>query len=264
MNSATVLTAGLLADAEGIAHGFFTREGGVSSGDYTSLNVGLGSGDAADNVLENRHRIAHYLGAVWQGEPAADVVTAYQVHSARAVIVDQPFASDARPEADALVTAIPGMAIGVLTADCTPVLLADPAAKVVAAAHAGWRGAVGGILASAVEAMEQLGASRQRIRAAIGPTIHQQNYEVGPEFKRQFLDAAPGNARFFALPPGGQREHFDLPGYCRLRLEDLAIGEIEDLELCTYKNESLFFSYRRKSHRNEADYGRQISAIVVT
>lgn len=263
MIDGTVLEAGKLADIPGIKHGFFTREGGVSGGDYGSLNVGLGSDDNRADVIENRRRIAAHLGARVDGAPYADIVTNYQVHSAEAVIVDRPFAS-APPKADALVTNTPGLAIGALTADCTPVLFADPDAGVVAAAHAGWRGAVGGVLGSTVEAMEQLGAKRERIRAAIGPVIHQDAYEVGPEFKQQFLDQAPGNAAFFAIPPGRERDHFDLPGYCRQRLSDANLSMVEDIEKCTYENESLFFSYRRKTHRNERDYGRQIAAIVVS
>jgi YfiH family protein len=260
----TVLQSEALAGLNGVRHGFFTREGGVSDGDYGSLNVGFGSDDNRDQVAENRHRIAGHLGAHVDGVAYPDIVTNYQVHSAEAVIVEKPFGSDAAPKADALVTRTPGLAIGALTADCTPVLFADPVAKVVAAAHAGWRGAVGGVLGSTVEAMEKIGASRDRIRAAIGPTIHQNAYEVGPEFKTQFVDQAPGNAQFFVIPPGQKRDHFDLPGYCQHRLRALGLGFVEDLGQCTYSNESLFFSYRRKTHRNERDYGRQIAAIVVT
>ena len=260
----TVLKADNLSGLGGIQHGFFTREGGVSDGDYGSLNVGLGSDDARDRVIENRRRVAAHLGASVDGQAYPDIVTNYQVHSAEAVIVEAPFTPDARPKADALVTNRPGLAIGALTADCTPVLFADDEAKVVAAAHAGWRGAVSGVLESTVAAMEQLGARRMCIRAAVGPTIHQANYEVGSEFKAQFLQQAPGNAQFFTIPEGSERDHFDLPGYCRRQLSQLDLGEIEDLGQCTYGNESLFFSYRRKTHRSEPDYGRQISAIVLT
>ena len=259
-----VLQADTLGRLDGIRHGFFTREGGVSEGDYASLNVGFGSDDVRDRVIENRRRVAEHLGAGVDGQPYSDIVTNYQVHSADAVIVDAPFGPEGPPKADALVTDRPGLAIGALTADCTPVLFADCEAKVVAAAHAGWRGAVTGVLASTVAAMERLGASRARICAAIGPTIHQGAYEVGPEFKAQFLEQAPGSAQFFVIPSGRERDHFDLPGYCRHRLHQLGLGQIEDLGQCTYEIESLFFSYRRKTHRKECDYGRQIAAIVVT
>lgn len=259
----TILEANILSELAGIRHGFFTREGGVSSGDYTSLNVGLGSDDDREKVIENRRRIAAHLGARVADEPFADIVTNYQVHSADAVIVEAPFDKDHVPKADALVTKTPGLAIGALTADCTPVLFADPDAGVVAAAHAGWRGAVAGVLTSAIETMESIGADRSRIRAAIGPTISQPNYEVGPEFKEQFLKQAPGNAQFFKIPEGRTRDHFDLPGYCRQQLGKIGLQHIEDIGRCTYADESLFYSYRRKTHRNEQDYGRQIAAIVV-
>lgn len=264
MINGTVLSANAFSDIPGIRHGFFTREGGVSGGEYDSLNVGLGSDDNRTDVLENRRRVAEHLIAGLSGKPYPDIVTNYQVHSAEAVIVDGPFGPDGPPKADALVTNTPGLVIGALTADCTPVLFADPDANVVAAAHAGWRGAVLGVLASTVDKMEQLGARRDRIRAAIGPTIHQENYEVGPEFKAQFLAQAPGNAEFFHIPKGRERDHFDLPGYCRHRLKQIGLAQTEDLGLCTYASESLFFSYRRKTHRSEKDYGRQIAAIVVT
>lgn len=262
--SGTVLEAGALSGLPGIRHGFFTREGGVSSAIYNALNVGLGSDDVRADVIENRRRVAAHLGAHHGGGPLADIITNYQVHSADAVVIDAPFGPEGAPKADALVTRTPGLAIGALTADCTPVLFADPKAGVVAAAHAGWRGAVSGILANTVAAMESIGADRTRIRAAIGPVIRQDAYEVGPEFKAQFLDQAPGNARFFKRPPGHDRDHFDLPGYCRDRLVALDLARVEDLEHCTYANESLFFSYRRKTHRDEPDYGRQIAAIVVS
>ncbi|MFY0611967.1 MAG: peptidoglycan editing factor PgeF [Hyphomicrobiaceae bacterium] len=264
MINGAVLEAEALSGIDGVRHGFFTRQGGVSAGDYDSLNVGLGSEDKRDDVIENRRRVAAHLGAQVDGQAFPDIVTNYQVHSADAVIVEAPFGPDGPPKADALVTNRPGLAIGALTADCTPVLFADDVAKVVAAAHAGWRGAVSGVLAGAVVAMEELGASRSRIRAVIGPTIHQDAYEVGPEFKAQFLAQAPGNAQFFMIPPGRARDHFDLPGYCAQALQQLGLAHVEDLGHCTYADESLFFSYRRKTHRNEGDYGRQIAAIVVT
>jgi YfiH family protein len=260
----TVLQAEALAGLDGVRHGFFTREGGVSRGDYAALNVGLGSNDVRGDVVENRRRVAAHLGARVDGQAYPDIVTNYQVHSAEAVIVDAPFGAAGPPKADALVTNRPGLAIGALTADCAPVLFADAAAGVVAAAHAGWRGAAAGVLASTVAAMEQLGARRDRIRASIGPAIGRDNYEVGPEFKARFLEQAPGNAQFFAIPPGRARDHFDLAGYCRHQLDGFGLERVEDLGRCTYADESLFFSFRRKTHRKEADYGRQIAAIVVT
>lgn len=264
MIEGTVLQSEALCAHSTIRHGFFTREGGVSEGNYGSLNVGFGSDDKRERVAENRRRIAAHLGARVNGAEFPDVVTNYQVHSAEAVIVEVPFGADGPPKADALVTRTPGLAIGALTADCTPVLFADPVAKVVAATHAGWRGAVAGVLDSTVETMEKLGARRDHIQASIGPTIHQPSYEVGPEFKAQFLAQAPGNAKFFKIPPGKDRDHFDLPGYCAERLRGLELGLVEDLRRCTYADESLFFSFRRKTHRKELDYGRQIAAIVVT
>lgn len=253
-----VLTANNLS-GDGIAHGFFTRQGGVSKGDYDSLNCGYGSDDERASVAENRRRISEHLGS-----SLPDVTTVYQVHSAEVVHVEEPFAPDTVPKADALVTTTPGLPIGALAADCTPVLFADPHAKVIGAAHAGWRGAVAGVLAATVDAMEQLGADRTRIAAAIGPTIHQPNYEVGPEFEAQFLEQDASHERFFTTFAEGGRPHFDLPGYCRHSLEAARIGSILDLDRCTYADDSLFFSFRRKTHLSETDYGRQISAIVIT
>ena len=244
--------------APGITHGFFTREGGVSDGLYASLNCGLGSSDERDRVLENRRRVAATLG-----QPQAPVVTLYQTHSATARIVTGAQDLADLPKADAVVTATPGVVVGALTADCCPVLFADPEAKVVAAAHAGWRGAVGGILESAVAAMCEAGADRARIRAAIGPCIGQPTYEVGPEFKAEVIALNPDNTRFFDKPLGRERPHFDLPGYVLARLSTLDLAVIENATACTYENESRFFSYRRSCHRKEPDYGRQISAIVV-
>jgi YfiH family protein len=259
----TVLEAETLKSLPGIRHGFFTREGGVSNGIYSALNAGLGSDDDQAAVRENRRRIAAHLGASLQGSPLPDIATNYQVHSATARIITDPDPEGERPEADALVTATPGLAIGALTADCTPVLFADANARVVAAAHAGWRGAVSGILEATVSAMESLGARRDAIHVAIGPAISQHAYEVGPEFEAQFLSQDPGNKRFFSVPPGRDRAHFDLTGFCHDRLDRLGLASTTDLDLCTYENESLLFSYRRKTHRGEPDYGRQISAIVL-
>lgn len=241
--------------ADGIRHGFFTREGGVSRGIYASLNCGFGSQDRIEDVQENRARVAANLGA-----EITMLITAHQVHSARAVIADTPWGKN--PEADAIVTNTPGLAIGVLTADCTPILFVDPQARVVGAAHAGWRGAKTGIIAATITAMESLGAERSRICAAIGPTISQEAYEVGPEFEDAFIADAPSHKQYFQ-PNAHNRSHFDLPGYCLDRLKDECVGFSENLSICTYGNDSLFFSYRRSTHKGEVDYGRQISAILI-
>jgi purine-nucleoside/S-methyl-5'-thioadenosine phosphorylase / adenosine deaminase len=247
-----------LARLPGVRHGFFTRAGGSSLGLYAGLNCGPGSSDDPKQVAANRARVADHLGA-----QHTDVVTLYQVHGATALCVDAPVSKQDRPKADAVVTRTPGLAVGVLTADCAPVLFADPQARVVAAAHAGWRGAVAGILEATIAQMEQQGAERARIRAAIGPAINQDSYEVGPEFEAGLLDGCPDNARFFARANSTARAHFDLPGYVESRLLAANLGKLERLSPCTYENESLFYSFRRSQHRGEADYGRQISAIVV-
>jgi hypothetical protein len=248
-----------LSSLPGIRHGFFTRAGGVSEGLYAGLNCGLGSRDETARVIENRARVARHLEA-----SRPEVLTLYQMHSAVALAVDAPISRDALPKADAVVTAKPGLAIGVLTADCTPVLFADPEARVVAAAHAGWRGAVAGILQATIAEMERQGAARTRICAAIGPTIGQASYEVGPEFEAEFLASAPGNARFFARASPAARPFFDLPGYVEAVLNGCGLADVAREALCTYENESLFYSFRRSTHRQEPDYGRQISAILVT
>ncbi|MGE0629739.1 MAG: peptidoglycan editing factor PgeF [Hyphomicrobiaceae bacterium] len=254
------ITATCLSGLRGIRHGFFTREGGVSEGVYTSLNCGPGSRDEPGKVRENRRRVGQSLGV----DDADHVLTLYQIHSAIAVPVDRPTPREMLPRADALVTATPGLVIGVLTADCTPVLFADPVAKVAGAAHAGWRGALTGVLEATIEGMEALGAQRNRIASAIGPTISQEAYEVGPEFEAEFLTASPLSARFFQRTDAESRPHFDLPGYVEARLSAAGIGTVERKSLCTSGNDSLFFSYRRMRRRGEPDYGRQISAIVVT
>ena len=252
------LTVPALAALPGIRHGFFTREGGVSDGLYASLNCGLGSNDERDKVEQNRRRVAAALGGVdWP------VVTLYQTHSDDALIVSAPPDVENLPRADAVVTATPGLIAATLTADCCPVLFADPEAKVVAAAHAGWRGAVGGILDKTVSTMEKAGARRGKIVAAIGPCIGPQSYEVGPEFEADLLALTSENARFFHKPEPGARAHFDLPAYVLARLAGLGLAALDSAMECTYRNESRFFSYRRSCHRNEPDYGRQISAIVV-
>jgi hypothetical protein len=243
----------------GIRHGFFTRAGGSSQNLYAGLNCGPGSADDPAHVAENRARVAKHLGA-----HGADVVTLYQVHGATALAIDAPVPAAGRPKADAVVTRTPGLAVGVLTADCAPVLFADADARVVAAAHAGWRGATAGILEATIAQMERHGAERSRIRAAVGPAINQESYEVGPEFEAQLLQSCADNARFFMRNNSHARAHFDLPGFVESRLAAAGLREIERQSPCTYGNESLFYSFRRSQHRGEDDYGRQISAIVVT
>jgi YfiH family protein len=247
-----------LARLPGIRHGFFTRAGGTSSGIYAGLNCGPGSADEPAQVTANRARVARHLGASHD-----DIVTLYQVHSATALCIDAPLPATDRPKADAVVTRTLGLAVGVLTADCAPVLLADAQARVVAAAHAGWRGAARGVLEATIAEMERQGAERSRIHAAIGPAINQDSYEVGPEFEAELLNGCLGNAGFFARANSQARAHFDLPGYVENRLNRAGLVHVERRSLCTYANESLFYSYRRSQHRGEADYGRQISAIVV-
>lgn len=251
-------TADSLTILPGIRHGFFTRQGGASRGIYQSLNCGAGSRDDRVAVIENRSRVAAHLGT-----PHGDVVTLYQVHSAEALVVDKFVPREDLPKADALVTRTRGLAIGILTADCTPVLFADAKAGVVGAAHAGWRGALSGILEATVASMESLGARRSDIHAAVGPCISQRAYEVGPEFEAEFLKQSPDYARHFQRKNRGAKPHFDLPGFVNHKLQQLALATLEAAAPCTYENESLFFSYRRSTHRNEPDYGRQISAIVV-
>ena len=237
----------------GLAHGFFTRAGGVSEGLYESLNCGRGSDDAAGAVAENRRRVAAHLGR-------AGLVTAAQVHSATARAVAHPWPG-APPEADALVTDRPGLALAVLSADCAPVLLADPGAGVIGAVHAGWRGALDGVIGAAVGAMAGLGADRARIAAAVGPCISQRAYEVGPDFVERFLDADPEHARFFA---GGQgdRAQFDLPGFvlAALRAEGVAADWTGH---CTHSDPARFFSHRRARRAGAPDYGRLVSAIAL-
>lgn len=234
-------------------HGFFTRQGGTSSDLYASLNCGPGSQDRPEDVAQNRARVAAHLGT-------EDLRTVSQVHSARVVTVTGP-APERRPEADALVTALPGIAIGALAADCAPVLFADSQAGVIGAAHAGSKGALLGVLEATVEAMTALGATPANIQAVVGPCISQRAYEVGPEFFENFLDEDADHARFFA---GGQgdRMHFDLPGFALSRLRGTGV-QAEWTGHCTYHDAERFFSYRRTTHAAEPDYGRQISAICL-
>lgn len=242
----------------GIRHGFFTREGGVSGGLYASLNGGVGSNDNATQVAENRARMAAAL------EVAAErFLTAHQIHSPQVVVAEAAWSNAARPRADAIVTRMRALAIGVSTADCGPVLLADPAAGVIGAAHAGWRGALAGVVEATVEAMVQLGAGRGAIRAAVGPLIRQPSYEVGPDLIARFAAEDPASSRFFA--PAGRDGHaqFDLGGYIGARLTRAGVRQVQDLGLCTYADPARFFSFRRSTHRGEADYGRHINAIAL-
>ncbi len=241
---------------EGVPHGFLGRQGGVSQGICSSLNVGMGSGDDREAVRENR-RLA--VDAVF---PGANLVTLHQVHSATAIAVTSPFPDHARPHADALVTDRPGLALGILTADCTPVLFADRKAAVVGAAHAGWKGALGGVIEATVDAMKALGSSRADIAAAVGPTIARKSYEVDEVFFRRFAEAQSENERFFS---GGREGHyqFDLEGYVVSRLAEAGVARVEALGIDTYSNPGLFYSYRRATHRGEPDYGRQISLIAL-
>jgi len=240
----------------GIRHAFFTREGGVSEGIYAGLNGGTGSRDDRDRVAENRARMAAALGV-----PAGHLLTAWQIHSPDCVVVDTPW--DERPKADAVATATPGIAAAVSIADCGPVLFADAEARVVGAAHAGWKGAVGGILDSTLARMEQLGARRERIVAAIGPLIRQPSYEVGPDFVDKLTALDPSNDRFLVPSDRPHHARFDLPGYIAARLAQLGVGAIEDLGLDTYADEARFYSYRRATHRGEPDYGRLVAAITL-
>jgi polyphenol oxidase len=252
------IQAPALASHSGIRHAFFTRQGGVSDGIYASLNGGIGSSDEPAKVQENRRRMAAALGAKHDA-----LISVHQVHSPDAVIVEGPWRGE-RPKADAMVTATPGLALGITTADCGPVLFADAEARVIGAAHAGWRGAVTGVLESTIAAMERLGARRATIVAVLGPTISQKAYEVGPDFIRRFAEEAPGHVRFFKEAEKPDHAMFDLPGFIGARLEAAGVGEFTNLGLCTYSDEERFFSYRRTTHRKEPDYGRLISAITLT
>lgn len=243
-------------DLEPFVHGFFTRRGGASSGIYAGLNCGHGSTDQTEIVAINRARVAEAMGV----ERAA-LVTINQVHSPTVLTISEPAAARGE-KADALVTDRPGIALAVLTADCQPVLFADPKAKVIAVAHAGWRGAIAGVLEATVEAMTALGANAADITAIIGPSISQPAYEVGPEFLEDFMNEAPENARFFANGKDG-RFHFDLPGYGLHRLREIGVGQAEWTRHCTYSDPERFYSYRRATHSHQADYGRLISAIRI-
>ncbi len=251
-----IVQADALTSLAGVRHGFFTRKGGVSGGIYASLNTGTGSRDVRAHVQQNRARALRALGA--------DVlVTPYQIHSGICAIVEGPWPDDEPQRADAVATCRPGVAVAVNTADCTPVLFADGRAGVVAAAHAGWKGAIGGVLEATIARMEELGARRADIRCAIGPVISQANYEVGPEFHARFVQENGDFARFFIASGRAGHFLFDLPGFVAHVLARAGVGQVEDVGACTYGDEARFYSYRRATHRGEADYGRQLSAIFL-
>jgi len=246
-----------LTDTKGIRHAFFSREGGVSGGLYQSLNCGFGSDDDPANVAENRRRVCAALDV-----PADALITPYQVHGTDVVVVEEPWSHDAAPTADGMVTRVPGIALGILTADCAPVLLADRDAGVIGACHAGWRGALDGIVDATLTAMEGLGAQRSRIRAAVGPCIAQVSYQVGPEFRAQFLAADDANGKFFRNDDEG-RYRFDLPGFVLERLDRAGIAIASWVGLDTCAEHQRLFSYRRSTQKGEADFGRGLSAIML-
>ncbi|MEJ6783915.1 peptidoglycan editing factor PgeF [Aminobacter sp. Piv2-1] len=244
------------AEAQGIRHGYFTRAGGVSQGIYKGLNIGTGSADDQALVAENRRRVAS-----WMGVAPDRLLTAYQIHSPDVIVATGPFAGE-RPKADAVVTDRPGIAVGASTADCGPVLFADPEARVIGAAHAGWKGALSGVLENTITAMEGLGARRERILAVLGPSISAANYEVGPEFVARFTGEDADNTRYFTASANAGHAMFDLNQYTVDRLR--RAGIVADmLGRCTYAEEDLFYSFRRTTHRREPDYGRQVSAIAL-
>lgn len=240
-----------------IRHGFFTRTGGVSQGIYAGLNVGIGSDDDRDRVIENRARVA-----AWFDLPLERLATVHQVHSPDVVVVDTRSAASERPKADAMVTNVPGIVLGVLSADCGPILFADAEAGVIGAAHAGWKGALHGVLENTIEAMVSLGADRANITAVLGPSIGPKSYEVGPEFVSNFRSVDPSYDAFFSASTRQDHAMFDLPSLTIRRLTDAGV-RAENLDLDTYPDLERFFSYRRTTHAKEPDYGRQISAIAI-
>lgn len=257
--SLTIAAAPPLDGIPGIRHGFFGSTGGASTGIYATLNGGQGSGDDPDAVRKNRRRVAGELEV-----EAASLVSVYQCHSDRVIAVTEPWTRETRPRCDAMVTNRPGIGLGVLAADCGPVLLADAEARVVGASHAGWKGALAGVLPNTVAAMERLGADRSRIVAALGPCIRQPSYEVGPEFPAPFLEQSPENERFFAAGDRAGHFQFDLGGYIVSQLEAAGLAAVYDTGVDTYANSDRLFSYRRNTHRGHRDYGRNISAICLT
>lgn len=257
LHETDVVRGETLRHARGVAHAFFTRRGGVSTDIYASLNMGIGSKDDPNAVHENRARVLQILGLTGR-----ELVTPWQVHSAEAVIVSEPFAGD-RAKADGIVTKTPGLAIGVVTADCGPILFADAAAGVVGAAHAGWKGAAGGVLEATIAAMESCGAARGDIVAVLGPTITQESYEVGIDMMEAVLGHDGAAAPFFAAGGAADKRQFDLPGYIVARLTKAGVAA-SFVGRCTYREEEAFFSFRRTTHRGEPDYGRQLAAIAIS
>jgi YfiH family protein len=253
-----VIEAPALTEAHGVRHAFFTRDGGVSTGLYQTLNCGFGSDDDPANVTENRRRVCATLGIA-----AGALITPYQVHGTHALVVEQPWSHHAAPHADGLVTGVPGIALGILTADCAPVLFADRNAGVIGACHAGWRGALDGIIDATLAAMVGLGAARSNVCAAIGPCIAQASYQVGLEFRDQFLTADGANGQFFKADDEG-RYRFDLPGFVLEHLQRGGIADATWVGLDTCPEEQRLFSYRRSTHRGESDFGRGLSAIVLS
>ena len=254
----TPLTSSDLSSIAHVRHGFFDRTGGISTGIYASLNCGYGSNDAPASVRENRSRVAAQFGLQ---EP--DLLTIHQIHSDTAEIVRHVWSPGSAPQGDAMATDRPGIAIGILTADCAPVLLADRRRHVIGAAHAGWKGALSGITDKTIEKMESLGARRSDIVAVIGPCISQPAYEVGGEFRMKFIQDAGDNARWFIESDRPDHFRFDLPGYVATRLKAAGVGTVATLGRCTYSDEDSFYSFRRTTHRGEPDYGRQISVIAL-
>jgi polyphenol oxidase len=252
-----MIEAQQLSNLPGLRHGFFTRQGGASEGLYASLNCGFGSGDDKSAVARNRAIVADRLGV-----DEDRLLTLWQWHSADVVEAKELWDVRKPPEGDAMVSAMPGIALGILTADCAPILFADAEAKVIGAAHAGWKGALAGVTDATIAAMEGLGARRERMVAVVGPTIAQASYEVGPELRNAFVAKSPDNAAYFSDSPEKKYHfRFDLPGYLTARLKAAGVTEASSLTLDTYRHETEFFSYRRMTHRREAGYGRQISAI---
>lgn len=258
MTDLAPVTSPALSALAGIQHGWFTRTGGVSTGIYAGLNAGLGSGDDRASVLENRRRIAAHMGV---GEDR--IASPYQVHSALAVTTDRPWTDD-RPKVDGLATATPGLALGIVTADCGPVLFADAENRVIGACHSGWKGALTGVMEATLEAMETLGARRTATTAILGPSISQRNYEVGPEFPTPFLQQDSGHSQYFTPSEKADHHMFNLSRYIVDRLQATGIARAGMSDICTYERADDFFSYRRTTHRGEADYGRQLSAITLT
>jgi YfiH family protein len=254
----TPLLSSPLADIDGVAHGFFGRRGGVSKGIFASLNCGYGSNDDPAAVRENRTRVAQHLGTSEER-----LITVYQIHSPNVVTVEAPWVRADAPQADAMVTRATGIALGVLAADCAPVLFADAEAGVIGSAHAGWKGAHDGVIEATVDAMEALGARRGRVCAVIGPCIGQASYEVGPEFYARFVDADEASRAYFRASTRADHWQFDLPRYAFDRLAASGLGHVVSLNVCTYAHADDYFSFRRATHRSEPEYGRNLSAIIL-